>query len=409
MVVSITVRSAKRNRRHTRLHGLSAHDPAGYLDGLSLYQYVQSDPTTYTDPMGLCEVPPNTPDGTTGGQTLQPPCAGGGVGEENPPVVVSARPIMRNEPVNTKGAILTFDDGPIADDWWSASSRMRVGLYNDPKRKEDPCYPDEQDLLQPLYDILTTLKKNDLQAVFYVVGSTNVEADPHRPHSALASPQTIKKVWDDGIKSIAAMGDVLGLHATNHNMYQGWPLSAYALTHDVRGSGVTVGTLWNAVGSGAQLAAWDIDHLYADLKMLNNPAVDAMLGNVWRMPFGFHEMLIQQMAIDLLKKRIGISITAHHWGVDSDDWWYNENNSINFLNMDAYKEEGAWKKQVAHQLVGGMVTMQGEENYDILFHVTIRTANNLGDFINMLRDGHQPLANAVPPNYLPTRAIPSVR
>ena len=33
-------------------------DPAGYIDGLSLYQYVQSNPTTYTDPTGLCEVKP---------------------------------------------------------------------------------------------------------------------------------------------------------------------------------------------------------------------------------------------------------------------------------------------------------------------------------------------------------------
>jgi RHS repeat-associated protein len=40
-------------------------DPAGYIDGMSLYPYVQSNPTTYTDPTGLCTIaPPRTPVGT---------------------------------------------------------------------------------------------------------------------------------------------------------------------------------------------------------------------------------------------------------------------------------------------------------------------------------------------------------
>ena len=39
----------------------TARDPAGYIDGMSLYPYVQSNPTTCTDPTGLCEVPANEP------------------------------------------------------------------------------------------------------------------------------------------------------------------------------------------------------------------------------------------------------------------------------------------------------------------------------------------------------------
>ena len=77
MVVSIAARPVKKNRGHTRFPSLSAHDPAGYIEGLSLYEYVQSNPITYTDPTGLCMVA--DPNGTsasilTGGYTFQPSC-----------------------------------------------------------------------------------------------------------------------------------------------------------------------------------------------------------------------------------------------------------------------------------------------------------------------------------------------
>ena len=70
-------------RCYKRTFGIwTQRDPAGYIDGLSLYQYVQSNPTTYTDPTGMCEVPANTPTGPNpaAGPASPPPCPDFGAG-----------------------------------------------------------------------------------------------------------------------------------------------------------------------------------------------------------------------------------------------------------------------------------------------------------------------------------------
>lgn len=271
---------------------------------------------------------------------------------------VACSPARILAPVGTPTTIvLTFDDGPFPPD------------------VRDPVVgPDDENLLDSLRSILATLKANDAQAVFYVVG----------PDDTADSP-AFRELYAKAIREMHDQGEIIGYHAYHH-VFSLWvaPFRPFPLAFTMINNDLLL-----------------LERFLDETLPLQDLARGDVISPVFRQPYGGG-------GIRLGPARVAANVrrwTYHGFRIDSADWTVNADASPGVVARLPVSTEADRVAFVLSQLKNGATRNAGRPIVDVLFHVNALTAEHLQEWIDELREGFT-VASGIPPVFaVPTEYL----
>jgi hypothetical protein len=258
-------------------------------------------------------------------------------------------------PAKQTTVVLTFDDGPIAADV-PIEDRKTAG----------------ESLLDPLRQILGTLERHGVQAVFYV-------AAPNPNDGSLTG------TWTEGVLAAHQAGQILGYHAFQHDA-SFWidPLAPRAT---VRAA---------VLADYSDLQAF-IDQALVPTGLMQNE----VFSPIFRMPHG--EGIDGPLDGPIIARKLGW--TCHGYAIDSMDWTRNADLPQAIGDRILAEAGGDPVALVEDRLRQGARFLAERGSVDVLMHVNSLTAAHLDEWIGTLTaafmaEGVDSVSLGVPSSYL---------